>query len=82
MPPGLRRSDAILQTTFDVETPSEQESDVEPRTATCTAPARRRAPANDSSTLPRSRYPSSIPVRSTRGTTSSTHAQTACEYWR
>ena len=28
MPPGLRRSEATLQTTFDVETPSEQDSEV------------------------------------------------------
>ena len=82
MPPGLRRSEATLQTTFEVETPSEHESEVEPRTATCTASARRRAPANESIAVPRSRYPSSIPVRSTRGTTSSTQAHTAREYWR
>ena len=71
-----------MQTTFDVETPSEHESDVEPRTATWTAPASLRAPAKESSTVPRSRYPSSIPVRSTRGTISSTQAHTAREYWR
>ena len=41
IPPGLRRSDATLQTTLDVETPSEHDSDVEPRTAACTASARR-----------------------------------------
>ena len=82
MPPGFRRSDAILHTTFAVDTPSEQESDVAPRTATCTASASRRAPANDVRTLPRSRYPSSSPVRSTRGTTSPTADQTAFEYCR
>ena len=31
---------------------------------------------------PRSRYPSSIPVCSTVGTTSRTACQTVCEYWR
>ena len=31
IPPGLRRSEATLQTTFDVETPSEQVSDVAAR---------------------------------------------------
>ncbi len=82
MPPGLRRSDATLHTTFDVETPSEHVSDVAPRTATCTASAIRRACANDPITEPRSRYPSSRPVRSTRGTTSATAAHTAWEYWR
>ena len=55
IPPGLRRSEATLQTTFAVDTPSEQERDVAPRTATCTASARRRAPENDVSTMPRSR---------------------------
>jgi hypothetical protein len=34
MPPGLRRSAAILQTTFDVDTPSEHVSDVAARTET------------------------------------------------
>ena len=40
IPPGFRRSDATLQTTLDVETPSEHDSDVDPRTAACTASAR------------------------------------------
>ena len=44
MPPGLRRSDATLHTTFEVETPSEQESDVDARTAVRTASATARAP--------------------------------------
>ena len=39
MPPGLRRSEAILQTTFDVPTPSEQVRLVPPRTAVWTADA-------------------------------------------
>ena len=47
IPPGLRRSEATLQTTFDVETPSEQESDVAARTEVCTASATARAPVND-----------------------------------
>ena len=55
MPPGLRRSEATLQTTLEVETPSEQESDVVPLTATWTASASLRAPSNDETTLPRSR---------------------------
>ena len=43
MPPGLRRSDAILQTTFDVETPSEQVRLVVVRTEVWTADATARA---------------------------------------
>ncbi len=55
MPPGFRRSEATLQTTFDVETPSEQESDVAARTDVCTASATARAPVNAETTDPRSR---------------------------
>ena len=55
MPPGLRRSEATLQTTFDVETPSEHESAVAARTDTWTASATLRAPEKSSTTLPRSR---------------------------
>ena len=55
IPPGFRRSDATLQTTLDVETPSEHESDVEPRTAACTASARPLAWEKRSATEPRSR---------------------------
>ena len=36
-PPGLRRSDATLHTTFDVATPSEHDSEVAARTDVCTA---------------------------------------------
>ena len=43
MPPGLRRSDAILQTTFDVETPSEQVRLVVARTEVWIAEATARA---------------------------------------
>ena len=82
MPPGLRRSEATLQTTFEVETPSEHESAVDARTAVRTASATARAPEKSAVDLPRSRYPSSSPVRSTRGTTSRTAAQTASEYCR
>ena len=55
MPPGLRRSDATLHTTFDVETPSEQESEVDARTAVRTASATARAPEKSGATVPRSR---------------------------
>ena len=55
IPPGFLRSEAILHTTFAVETPSEHVRDVEPRTATWMASAIRRAPEKNSSTLPRSR---------------------------
>ena len=43
IPPGLRRSDAILQTTFEVPTPSEHVRLVRPRTAVWTADAIPRA---------------------------------------
>ena len=46
IPPGFRRSEATLQTTFEVETPSEHESDVAARTDVCTASATGRAPRN------------------------------------
>ena len=46
IPPGLRRSEATLQTTFEVETPSEHESEVAARTDVCTASATARAPVN------------------------------------
>ena len=55
IPPGLRRSEATLQTTFDVETPSEQESEVAARIDVCTASATARAPVNAVTTVPRSR---------------------------
>ena len=44
IPPGLRRSEATLQTTFEVETPREHESEVAARTDVCTASATARAP--------------------------------------
>ena len=46
IPPGLRRSEATLQTTFEVETPSEHDSEVAARTDVCTASATARAPVN------------------------------------
>jgi len=79
-PPGLRRSLATLATTFDVDTPSEQVRLVAPRTAAWTAPASTRAARKSTATSPRSRYPSSMPVRSTVGTTSRIASQTAREY--
>ncbi len=39
IPPGLRRSDATLQTTLEVATPSEHESEVAARIDVCTASA-------------------------------------------
>ena len=80
MPAGFLRSDAILQTTFEVETPSEQVRLVVARTEVCTAEATARAPTKSFATVPMSRYPSSIPVRSSRGTTSAIVSQTAREY--
>ena len=79
-PPGLRRSLAILETTLHVETPIELVRLVEPRTDVCTASASARAFPKSAATSPRSRYPSSFPVRSTVGTTSRMAFQTACEY--
>ena len=55
MPPGLRRSDAILQTTFDVETPSEQVRLVVVRTEVWTADATARACTKPFATGARSR---------------------------
>ena len=55
IPPGLRRSEATLQTTFEVETPSEHDSDVAARTDVCTASAAARASVNVRTTVPRSR---------------------------
>ena len=55
MPPGFRTSEATLQTTFEVETPREHESDVAARTASCTVSASPRASRNSPTTLPRSR---------------------------
>ena len=56
IPPGLRRSEATLQTTFAVETPSEQDRLVAARTAVCTASAAPRARSKSPPTaLPRSR---------------------------
>ena len=75
IPPGLRRSLA----TFALPTPSEHEREVAPRTAVCTASATTRACANVGQTSPRSRYPSSSPVRSTVGTTPRTVSHTARE---
>ena len=81
-PPGFRRSDAILHTTFEVPTPSEQVRLVVARTAVWIADATARALTKSSTTVPRSRYPSSIPVRSMRGTISATVSQTTLEYCR
>ena len=53
---------------------------VVPRTAAWTASATARARPKSGATSPTSRYPSSIPVRSTVGTTSRTESQTAREY--
>jgi hypothetical protein len=55
MPPGFRRSDAILQTTFEVATPSEQLRLVFPRTAVWIAEATARARVKSDDTVPRSR---------------------------
>jgi hypothetical protein len=55
MPPGLRRSLAIFETTFDVETPSEHVRLVPARTAVCTASAIRRASRKSAATSPTSR---------------------------
>ena len=55
MPPGLRRSDAILQTTFEVDTPSEQVRLVVARTEVCTADATARALTKSRATGARSR---------------------------
>ena len=55
MPPGFRRSDAILQTTFDVPTPSEHVRLVRPRTAVWIADATVRARVKSGATVPRSR---------------------------
>ena len=55
IPPGLRRSLAILETTLQLETPSEQERLVAPRTAACTASATARARAKFGATSPTSR---------------------------
>ena len=49
IPPGLRRSDATLQTTFDVETPSEHERDVEPAHGDLHGLGEPPRPANESS---------------------------------
>ena len=76
----MRRSLATLATTLQLATPSEQERLVDARTAACTASATARARRGSGSTLPRSRYPSSIPTCSTIGTTSRTVRQTAAEY--
>ena len=46
-PPGLRRSEATLATTFDVATPSEHESRVRARTTARTVSATARASSND-----------------------------------
>ena len=54
-PPGFRRSEAILQTTFDVPTPSEHVRLVFARTAVWIAEATARAPVKSSTTVPRSR---------------------------
>ena len=82
MPPGLRVSDATFATTFDVATPSEHVRRVVPRTAVCTASASSRARRKSGATSPRSRYPSSMPVRSTVGTIARTLFHTAREYSR
>ena len=55
MPPGLRRSDAILETTFDVPTPSEHVRLVFARTAVWIADATARARVKSDATVPRSR---------------------------
>ena len=55
IPPGLRRSDAILQTTFDVPTPSEHVRLVFARTAVWIADASARARVKSDATVPRSR---------------------------
>ena len=54
-PPGLRRSLATFATTFEVETPSEHDRLVAPRTAACTASATNRARRNSPAISPRSR---------------------------
>jgi hypothetical protein len=51
----LRQSLAIFETTFDVETPSEQVRLVPARTAVCTASASLRAWRKSPATAPRSR---------------------------
>ena len=55
MPPGLRRSDAILHTTFEVPTPSEHVRLVVARTAVWIADATARARVKSRATVPRSR---------------------------
>ena len=54
-PPGLRRSEATLATTFDVATPIEQESRVRAFTTARTASASARASSNAGASSPRSR---------------------------
>ena len=80
MPPGLRRSLATLATTLLVPTPSEHERLVAPFTATCTASASARALRKSGRASAKFKYPSSMPVRSTAGTTSRTALHTAREY--
>ncbi len=55
IPPGLRRSDATLQTTFEVETPSEHVRLVVARTEVWMAEATARAREKSFATVPRSR---------------------------
>ena len=54
-PPGLRRSDAILATTFELASPSEHESCVRARITACTDSASARASSKAGAISPRSR---------------------------
>ena len=54
-PPGLRRSEAIFATTFELPTPSEQDSRVRARTTARTASATARASSKELATSPSSR---------------------------
>ena len=81
-PPGLRASLPTFATTLQGATPSEHVRLVPARTAVRTASATTRASRKSAAISPRSRYPSSIPVCSTVGTTPRTVDQTWREYSR
>ena len=82
IPPGLRRSEATLQTTFEVETPSEHESEVA-GTEVCTASATARARVNVETTVPEVEVALVDPdLLHARGTTSRIVLPTASEYCR
>ena len=71
MPPGLRMSDAILATTLQEATPSDDDSRTRVRIA-CWM----RAACSGGSPSGSTRYPSSMPICSTTGASSPTSPQT------